>query len=295
MVSFSIIIPTFNSEKQLSCVINSVLEQSFPDFEILIIDGSSTDGTIRIIKDYSEKDKRVRFVSEKDNGIYDAMNKAISRANGKYLLFLGSDDALYNSEVLDSSYQYIQQKEVDVTYGDVQIIGNVSWARDGSVYAGEFTRERLFQQNICHQAIFYKRAAFEKIGLFNIRYRICADWDLNHRCFAQLTTRYVPIIISKFFTGGESTRSNHDFFTDHDFVLNLHNYYSISYFNRLFKEYSWVFLNVSDSCFKKGMYLKSIMFFIVAMYHSSSKKKTVSNFLSNILITIRTQSAKSSN
>src|SRR5689334_2172751 len=89
MVSFSIIIPTFNSEKHLPSVINGILEQSFRDFEIQVIDGGSKDGTVRIIKDYAEKDKRVQFISEKDKGIYDAMNKGVSRANGKYLLFLG--------------------------------------------------------------------------------------------------------------------------------------------------------------------------------------------------------------
>jgi glycosyltransferase involved in cell wall biosynthesis len=292
MVSFSIVIPTFNSEKLLPFVINGILEQSFRDFEVLIIDGSSTDETIRIIKDYAEKDKRVRFVSEKDNGIYDAMNKGISLANGKYLLFLGSDDALCNSEVLNSVNQHIQEKEVDVAYGDVQIMGDVSWAKDGTIYDGEFTREKLFQQNICHQAIFYKKTVFEKVGLFNIQYRICADWDMNHRCFGKLKTSYIPVTVARFFTGGESTIRNHDSFTDHDFVLNLRNYHSISFFNKLFKGSSWVFLNVSDACLKKGKYLKSIKFFFVALYHSSSKKKTFSNFLANILITRRTQSAK---
>jgi GT2 family glycosyltransferase len=189
----------------------------------------------------------------------------------------------------------VEEKELDVAYGNVQILGDLSWAKDGIIYDGEFTRKKLFLQNICHQAILYKRTVFEKVGFFNTAYRICADWDFNHRCFAKAKTLYIPVTVAKFFAGGESTRRNHDMFTDHDFVLNLHNYYSISYFNRLFKGYSWVFMNVSFSCFTKGKYLKSIMFFFVAMYHSPSRKKTVSNFLSNILIARKTQSAKSSN
>jgi glycosyltransferase involved in cell wall biosynthesis len=295
MVFFSIIIPTFNSSSTIKRVIESIINQTYSNNEIWIIDGDSTDDTLQIIKSYQKEKKNIYFISEPDNGVYDAMNKGISLAKGKYLLFLGSDDALHNNEVLNSVHQQMQEKEIDITYGDVQIMGDVSWAKDGTIYAGEFTQERLFQQNICHQAIFYKRTAFEKIGLFNIRYRICADWDMNHRCFAKLKTSYIPVIVANFFTGGESTIRNHDSFTDHDFVLNLRNYYSISLFNRLFKGYSWVFLNVSDDCLKKKMYLKSIMFFFMAMYHSSSKKKTVYNFLSNIIITRRTQSAKSSN
>src|ERR1700744_4382606 len=101
---FTIIIPTFNSEKTLQNALSSILSQNFTEFEILIVDGVSNDNTIKIVKENIEKDKRIRFISEKDNGIFDAMNKGIELSLGEWLYFLGSDDRLHNSSILRSVF-----------------------------------------------------------------------------------------------------------------------------------------------------------------------------------------------
>ena len=97
---FSIIIPTFNAGKTLSFCLDSVLIQSFQDFEILIIDAVSSDNTMSIVEEYAAANTAITWISEKDKGIYDAMNKSISLAKGEWLYFLGSDDKLYDAEVL---------------------------------------------------------------------------------------------------------------------------------------------------------------------------------------------------
>ena len=96
----SIIIPSFNSISLLPHALESILTQSFNDFEVVIMDNCSTDGTIKLIENYSAVDKRIQFYSEKDYGIYDAMNKGIKNAKGEWLFFMGSDDSFYDQDVL---------------------------------------------------------------------------------------------------------------------------------------------------------------------------------------------------
>ena len=98
---FSIIIPTFNSEKTLDIALSSIVVQSYQNFEVLIIDGLSTDSTIDIAKKHQKVFPNIKIKSEKDNGIYDAMNKGIALAKGEWLYFMGSDDSLYNDDVLN--------------------------------------------------------------------------------------------------------------------------------------------------------------------------------------------------
>ena len=117
MPRLSIIIPTFNSAKTLSRCLDSVISQSFTDWEVLMMDGVSNDDTIKIASSY--QDSRIRIYSEPDKGIYDAMNKGIDKAQGEWLYFLGSDDWLYNSESFDDLFNN-DVDSYDVIYGDVE-------------------------------------------------------------------------------------------------------------------------------------------------------------------------------
>src|ERR1700744_2888998 len=137
MPACSIVIPTYNAETTLSRALDSLLGQTFQDFEVLIIDGLSTDKTTAIIGDYAARDKRIRFISEKDNGIYDAMNKGIDLAKGDWIYFLGSDDQLYKKDVLASVFTGEVNLSSDVLYGDVY-----SPVFKG-IYDGEFDAEKI--------------------------------------------------------------------------------------------------------------------------------------------------------
>src|SRR5690606_18758145 len=125
----------------------------------------------------AKRDQRVRVVQEADNGIYDAMNKGISLARGEWLYFMGSDDYLWDENVLNDVFRYIEALNPDFVYGDV-------FSPDlGENYDGEFVIQKLYRKNICHQAVFCKRAVFEEVGMFDTRFRVLGDHDFTIRCF----------------------------------------------------------------------------------------------------------------
>ncbi|AOW19504.1 glycosyltransferase family 2 protein [Urechidicola croceus] len=229
----SIIIPTYNSEKVLNKALKSIINQSFKDVEVLIIDGLSKDKTLKIAKEFQKEIPSIIIKSEKDNGIYDAMNKGIKLANGEWLFFMGSDDTLFDNYTLEKVFESISKTKEKVIYGNVKIVGDTGWAKNGDIYDGEFSIEKLFNQNICHQSMFYNSKFIKKdIGFFNLNYDICSDWDFNLRCRAKTNFYYCNIIIANFFSGGLSTNSGDKEFSI-DFINNIMDYYKINLFNKL--------------------------------------------------------------
>ena len=194
----SIVIPVFNAGKTLQSTIESVLGQSYKNIELIIVDGESIDNTKDIIIQY--KKNIDIFICEKDNGIYDAMNKGIIAANGDWLLFLGGDDVLYNSEILASIFVDSNFDKIDFLYGDVLFKSN------SLIYGGEKDYPTLLDSNICHQSVFYHKKIFETIGKYNLRYQVLADFDMNIRVFKNESIRkkYIPTIITLFNDKGTS-------------------------------------------------------------------------------------------
>ena len=194
---FSIIVPTFNSAATLGACLDSVVGQTFGAFELVLVDGSSTDGTLDIAKSFAPQfGPRLLVHSEPDQGIYDAMNRGVGMATGAWLLFLGSDDTLYDADTLARVAAFIGEHEPsDLIYGDVLFRSN------SSRHAGVFDLDRLlFEQNICHQSVFYRRELFATIGPYSLRYPIWADWDFNIRCFSNpaLITRHMDIVVARY-------------------------------------------------------------------------------------------------
>lgn len=204
MPFFSIILPTYNSSATVKIAVDSILQQTFTDFEILVIDGLSTDNTIQLVNSYS--DTRIKIISEKDNGIYDAMNKGIQLSKGEWLYFLGSDDYLYTDIVLENVYCEIKKTVVEIIYGDVNS------TKFNGLYGGVFDEQRILEQNICHQAIFFRKTVFQKIGEYNLQYKAHADWDHNMRWLLSENIKqlYVNIIVAEYADGGFSS-TNGDF------------------------------------------------------------------------------------
>lgn len=158
------------------------------------MDGGSTDSTIDIVEEFSASHAGIKWVSQKDNGVYDAMNKGIAASTGDWLYFLGCDDLLYSNDVLQEVANRIDDR-LDVVYGDVVLNSNLN------KYAGAFDLERLLNQfNICHQAIFYKKEVFNKLGMYNLKYKIWADWDFNIRCFKHpdLKIEYIDYTVARY-------------------------------------------------------------------------------------------------
>lgn len=208
----TVITPTLNSGKYLDACILSVAGQAYDNKEHLIIDSRSLDGTLEIIDSYSKIYKHIRSVCEKDQGIYDAMNKGIRMAQDGYILFLGSDDELYDVNVLSDIFTKLDMLNYDIIYG------NVMFEKRKTVGNSEFTKERFFTNNIPHQAIFCRRETYLKdLGWFDLKYKLWADYEMNLRWFENPNIKSVHIdkVISIYGEDGLSKgQSDHHFIRD---------------------------------------------------------------------------------
>lgn len=165
----SVIIATYNSEKTIRVALDSVLNQQYQDWECIVVDGLSKDGTVAIVKEFCEKDSRFRCVSEKDNGIYDAFNKGWKMAKGEWIHYLGSDDYL-----TDEGFSKLMETE----HPNVAIVSGHCYCikLDGSIkenYSVEYYG--------CHQGKLTRRSAIESCGGFDESFKIMADMDLNFK------------------------------------------------------------------------------------------------------------------
>ena len=202
----SIIIASRNMATQLEDCLHNLFRSGLPTFEVLVIDGASEDHTAEVLTRYG---KDLAFwVSEPDQGVYDAFNKAVLRAHGQFCYFLGADDRLAENLL---SLSACLTRQNTVYYGDVVL------AASGKTYDGPFSRSKLARTNICQQALFYPRSIFTQYA-FSLSYPIQADWLLNmqlaadpHYCF-----QYIPIQVARFSGSGmSSTQADEAFNRDY--------------------------------------------------------------------------------
>jgi len=235
---FSIIIPTNNSARTLQNALDSIYHQTFHDFEVLIVDNLSIDGTTEIIMENCRRQPGIRFISEKDQGVYDAFNKGLRLAVGEWIYFLGSDDHLYHENILKEVFEKLRASDFDLSYG------NVLFSNHKKPYDGRFNAEKLLEQNISHQAIFYNKRVFEKLGEFQIRYRIMGDWEFNLKCFFREGFKdfYLDLIIAEFGVEGISRQMDILFLREvliHKKLQRINTTYPRKYLNRLSLYDSW--------------------------------------------------------
>lgn len=185
---FTVVTPVFNGAKGMEATILSVRDQKYKNLEYIVIDGGSTDGTLDLLRKY--EDTIDYWGSEPDQGIYDAMNKAIGLARGQWVYFIGSDDTLCDS--LNAVAQYLHDDRT-VYYGNVLLTGSQK------IYDGSFGSWKLSRRNICQQAIFYPRGLFES-ERFSLLYPVLADWEFNLRIYSNHVFRFqhIPVLIAKY-------------------------------------------------------------------------------------------------
>lgn len=202
---FSIITVCRNAQPLIGPTIDSLAAQDWGDYEYLVIDGASTDGTREVVGERAAG-LRLRLVSESDNGIFDAMNKGARLATGKWLYFLNAGDDLFDTSVLRRvAAQLATAETIDVAYGDVVYRGEIG---ERLVRFDWLTRSNLMFEHLCHQAVFARRAAFEKFGLFDTQYKIGADFDWLLRVFRRgAGTRYLGFPIAFYDDCGLSARN----------------------------------------------------------------------------------------
>ncbi|WP_291856306.1 glycosyltransferase family 2 protein [Marinilabilia sp.] len=205
----SLITVTYQSAETLKDTIESVRRQSFSDMEYIVVDGGSTDETIDILK--NNEDVVDHWISEPDNGIYDAMNKGIRLASGEVIGFLHADDAFAGREVIENIVDRYLESGFHLLYGDLEYVsaGNpekvIRYWRSGS-----FRRQQLQRGWMPpHPTVYVSRDFFAQIGAFNIEYRISADyeWLLRALSFPAIKVEYLPEVLVRMRLGGASNKS----------------------------------------------------------------------------------------
>lgn len=209
-MQITIVTPVFNSEKDIANCIENVNNQTYKNYEHIIIDGASTDLTKSIILEKMKIYNKIRLISEPDLGIYDAMNKGVSLSKCEWIYFLGSDDFFIKDDVLEKVSLYLNRykNKIDIIYG------NVYFKKLNRIFDGKFNIEKILKHNICHQAIFYNKNTFNKIGDFNLNYKISADYEYNLRSILSgiIQIKYIPVDITYFEENGTSSNTNDEAF-----------------------------------------------------------------------------------
>ncbi len=205
----TIITAVYNNSKNIRQALESVLSQVGADVELVVVDGGSTDGSLGIIQQYSNR--IAALISEPDKGIYDALNKGIARARGDVVGFLHSDDLFADQAVLSRVKKAFANPEVDAVYGDLVYVDKHDTRKVIRLWkAGEFTPERLgWGWMPPHPTFYVRKSVYERLGGFDLRYRIAADYDNMLRFLGPGGVRcaYIPEVLVKMRVGGASNRS----------------------------------------------------------------------------------------
>lgn len=205
----SIITICYNSEATIEDTIRSVASQDYPEIEYIIVDGVSNDGTLDIVERH--RDHVSTLISEKDKGIYDAMNKGVQAATGDIIGILNSDDFYANEHVISAVVQQFQSSGAEGLYADLVYVDHEdtqkitrNWV-SGEYKAGAFKRGWMPP----HPTFFVLKSCYEEYGLYNIDFRISADYELMLRFIHkhQIAITYLPQVITHMRTGGESNVS----------------------------------------------------------------------------------------
>jgi glycosyltransferase involved in cell wall biosynthesis len=202
----TIITINLNNAIGLAETINSVIGQTFNDHEYIIIDGGSTDDSNEVINKY--KDKFAYWISEKDKGIYNAMNKGILKAKGDYLLFLNSGDTLIDGTVLSKVFS--NSPVCDFINCNLNYFDGTRYIKTVKLPANLTFRFLAFGPGLQHPSLFIKRKVFDEVGLYNENNKIVSDWELNLIAIAKhnLSYQHLDITVTNFQVGGISSARN---------------------------------------------------------------------------------------
>ena len=210
-MKISLITATYNSAETLRDTMQSVLNQTFKDIDYIIVDGGSNDATIDILKEFEPQfEGRLRWVSEKDKGIYDAMNKGVKMAHGDVVGILNSDDFFASDKVLETvNAAFTEKPEIDGVYADVRYVDWHDTTKTVRMFSGkEFKREQLCWGKMPpHPSFYVKRECYEKFGLYSLDYPICADYDMFVKMIwiGNINTLYINDVFVNMRSGGTSS------------------------------------------------------------------------------------------
>ena len=208
-MKISIITSVYNNNKTISDAIESVINQSYKNIEYIVIDGGSTDGTVDVVKDYGSRIDK--FISEPDNGIYDAMNKGVRLATGDVIGFINSDDLLNSEDCIECIVKRFVESGADIVYGDKVYVASNNISKQLRYWkAGVFARNNYKKGWMTpHLSTYIKKDLYVKYGDFRSDFKIAADYELMFRFIYKHKVKvcYLPKVIAKMRVGGVSNSS----------------------------------------------------------------------------------------
>jgi glycosyltransferase involved in cell wall biosynthesis len=212
-MKISIITVVYNNKETILDAINSVLSQEYDDLEYIIVDGASTDGTVEVIKKAVKRypERNMKFVSETDHGIYDAMNKGIRLATGDIIGILNSDDFYINNDVISTVVNVFMAQNVDSVFADLVYVRADDLDKIVRYYSSAtfHPKKMAYGWMPAHPTFFAKIKIYEQYGLYKTDYRIAADYELIARFLVKnkVSYSYISQVLVKMRTGGASTRN----------------------------------------------------------------------------------------
>jgi glycosyltransferase involved in cell wall biosynthesis len=210
-IKISIITVTYNSGETIKDTIESVLRQEYDNYEYLVIDGGSRDNTVNIIKEYEPKFRsRMKWISEKDKGMYDGINKGIRMATGDVVGIINSDDFYHRTDIFEIIAKTVEKnKDIQAIYGDVRFVKPDNLKTTVRYYSSKHWKPWRFRFGFmpAHPTFFTYKENFEKYGYYQYDYHIAADYELliRHLYTNKVPAKYVPVDFMKMRTGGRST------------------------------------------------------------------------------------------
>ena len=223
-MKITLITVTYNSGKTLSTTLESVLAQTHQNIEYIIVDGASKDNTVALIKEYEPRfEGRLKWVSEPDKGLYDAMNKGIRMATGEVIGILNSDDFFTANDILQQVADAFEaNKEIDAVYGDVHFVNPDNLEKCVRYYSSKVFKRGLMKLGFmpAHPSFYLKKLCFEQFGLYKTDYKIAADFEFLLRVIYKkgIHTQYLPLDMVTMRTGGASTSG----FESHKRIMKEH-------------------------------------------------------------------------
>ena len=208
----SIITVAFNSAATIAHCMQSELDQSYSNIEYIVVDGLSKDNTLNIVREFEPLFAgKMRWISENDNGIYDAMNKGLHMATGDVVGILNSDDFFTDNDVIEKVAQAFTDDKIDAVYGDVHFVRETNLSRCVRYYSSAGFRPWWLRFGImpAHPSFYARKEVFQKAGLYKTDYKIGGDFEMMVRLFKRfdIKTKYLPMVFVTMRMGGASTKN----------------------------------------------------------------------------------------
>ena len=210
-MKISLITVTYNSSKTLKTTLESILNQLHTDYEYIVVDGSSKANPVALLKEYEPKfNNNIKWISEPDKGLYDAMNKGIRMATGDVIGILNSDDFFTSNDILRQVSEALEKnKNLDAVYGDIHFVNPDNLEKCIRYYSSKVFKRGLMRLGFmpAHPSFYMRKACFEKYGLYKTDYKIAADFEYLLRVIFKhkIRTQYIPVDMVTMRTGGAST------------------------------------------------------------------------------------------